>query len=314
MDFTLQQLRLLREVANRGTIAAAAASVGYTPSAVSQQLAGLERAVGMTVLERVGRNVRLTDAGRELVDHADRLLAGVEEAQVALERVQGEARGRLLVAIYQSVGSTLLAPLLSLLAARHPHLQLRTQFYDQNPDDALDRLAMGELDLAFAKDYPDAPEEPRDGIVRELLLDDHFALVVADDDPLTGPTVSLDQVADRPFIASPPTVSCGRRVVTACRQHGFEPNIVHELDDYPTAMQLVAAGVGVSLIPSLGLVHAPPGVRAIALSEPVTRHVQLAFRAASAERPAIAAVRAAVADVITELELPATESLVTTAA
>ena len=314
MDFTLQQLRLLREVATRGTIAAAATAVGYTPSAVSQQLAGLERAVGMAVLERVGRNVRLTDAGRELVDHANQLLTDVEAAQVALERVAGEARGQLLVSIYQSVGSTLLAPLLSLLATRHPDLQLRTQFFDQNPDEAIDRLAMGELDLAFAKDYPDAPEEPRDGIVRELLLDDRFALVVADDDPLTGPTVSLDQLADRPFIASPPGVSCGRRVVTACRQHGFEPNIVHELDDYPTAMQLVAAGVGISLIPSLGLVHAPPGVRAIALDEPVSRHVQLAFREASADRPAVVAVRAALADVIADLDIPVPAAIASSAA
>lgn len=304
MDFTLQQLRLLREVATRGTIAAAASAVGYTPSAVSQQLAGLERAVGVAVLERVGRNVRLTDAGRELVDHADQLLTGVEAAQVALERLQGEARGELKVSVYESVGSTLLAPLLSLLAARHPHLRLRTQFMDHNPEEAIDRLAMGDLDIAFATDYPDAPEEPRAGIVRELLLDDRFALVVAEDDPLIGPTVSLGQVADRPFIASSPAVSCGRYVVTACRQQGFEPDIVHELDDYPTALRLVAAGIGVAVIPSLGLVHVPPGIRAIALDEPVTRHVQLAFRDASAERPAIVAVRAALADVIADLDIP----------
>ena len=300
VDFTIQQLRLLREVATRGTIAAAAAAVGYTPSAVSQQLAGLERALGTPPLERVGRNVRLTDAGRELVRHADDLLARVEETQVAIERLQSEARGELSISVYESVGTTLLAPLLRLLAERHPALRLRSQFLD--PEFAIDSLAMGELDLAFTIDYADAPEEPRIDVIRTLVLNDQFYLVVPDDDPLNGQTVSLDEVADRPFIASPPDLSCGRYVVMACRRHGFEPDVVHQLDDYPTTLRLVAAGVGVSLVPSLGLVDAPPGVRAMPLRTPVVRQVQLAYRAASAERPAIKAVRAALADVVADLD------------
>lgn len=300
MEFTIQQLRLLREVATRGTIAAAAAAIGYTPSAVSQQLAGLERAVGTPPLERVGRNVRLTDAGRELVRHADDILARVEETQVALERLQGEARGELSISVYESVGSTLLAPLLRLLAVRHPALRLRSQFLD--PEFAIDALAMGELDLAFTIDYADAPEEPRTDVIRELVLNDQFYLVVPDDDHLTGPTVSLDKVADRPFVASPPHLSCGRYVVMACRRHGFEPDVVHQLDDYPTTLRLVAAGVGVSLVPSLGLVDVPPGVRTIPLRTPVARQVQLAYRTASADRPAIGAIRTALADVVDGLE------------
>ena len=300
MDFTIQQLRLLREVATRGTIAAAATAIGYTPSAVSQQLARLERTVGTPVLERVGRNVRLTDAGRELVAHAGELLAGIEEAQVAVERIRSEARGELLLSVYESVGSTLLAPLLTRLADRHPDLRLRTVFLD--PDDAIESLAMGELDLAFTIDYAHAPAPLRHDVIRELLLDDHFSLVVPDDDPLAGPTVGLDQVAERPFIASPANLSCGRCVVMACRQQGFEPDIVHQLDDYPTTLQLVAAGVGVALVPSLGLVNTPPGVRAIPLRDPLSRQVQLAYRAASADRPAIAAVRGALADSIDELD------------
>ncbi|MGI9616140.1 MAG: LysR substrate-binding domain-containing protein [Acidimicrobiales bacterium] len=300
MDFTIQQLRLLREVATRGTIAAAAAAVGYTPSAVSQQLASLERAVGTPPLERVGRNVRLTDAGRELVHHGDEILARVEETQVAIERLQGEARGELSISVYESVGSTLLAPLLKLIAVRHPALRLRSRFLD--PEFAIDSLAMGELDLAFAIDYADAPEEPRTDVIRELVLNDQFFLVVPDDDDLTGPTVSLDKVADRPFVASPPHLSCGRYVVMACRRHGFEPDVVHQLDDYPTTLRLVAAGVGVSLVPSLGLVDVPPGVRAIPLRTPVVRQVQLAYRTASADRPAIGAIRTALADVVADLE------------
>lgn len=299
MDITLQQLRMLREVANRSTIAAAAASLGFTPSAVSQQLAGLERATGVAVLERVGRNVRLTDAGRELVRHADELLAGIEQAQAALERVTNEARGVLQVAVFESVASTLLPPLLARLAAAHPDLTLRTVEVD--PDDAIEELAAGGLDLAFSIDYAHAPIAARDDVCRVPVLDDYFHLVVADDDPLTGPTVGLADAADRPFIASPPFLSCGRCVLTACRAAGFEPDIAHQLDDYPTSLRLVAAGLGVAMIPDLGLDVVPPGVRVLDLDPPLHRTIQLVHRTASAGRPAIVAVLDALTDVISGL-------------
>lgn len=289
MDLTLHQLRLLREVAHRTTIAAAAESLGYTPSAVSQQLAGLERTTGVAVLERVGRNVRLTDAGRELVRHADDLIAGMEAAQVALERVNGEAQGRLVMTVYESVAATLLPPLLTRLGAEHPGIELRTRQLD--PDVALDSLALGEIDLAFSIDYPHAPGPPRPDIETVTVLDDRFHVVVPIDDPLPDGALRLEDVADRKFIASPPALSCGRCVVHACRAAGFEPDIVHQLDDYPTSLHLVAAGHGVALVPDLGLERTPPGVRVLPLEPQLLRRVQLAYRASSAERPAIVAVR-----------------------
>jgi DNA-binding transcriptional LysR family regulator len=155
MDFTLQQLRMLREVATRNTIAAAAESLGYTASAVSQQLAGLERSTGVAVLERIGRNVRLTDAGRELVRHANELLAGVEAAQVALERVQNEVRGDLEITVYESVAATLLPTLLGQLAERYPELRVRTRQCD--PDLAIEALALGDVDLALTIGLPHKP-------------------------------------------------------------------------------------------------------------------------------------------------------------
>ncbi len=303
MDVTLQQLRMLREVANRHTIAAAADALGYTPSAVSQQLAGLERTTGVAVLERVGRNVRLTDAGRELVRHADSLLSGLEAAQVALEQVNGEVRGDIEIMVYESVAATLLPPLLDRLAERHPDLSLRTRQYD--PDQAIDELANGTIDLTFAVDYRHAPAPPRDDIVRYSILEDRFHVVVADDDPLTGPTVRLADLADRTFISSPPHLSCGRCVVSACRDAGFEPDIGHQLDDYPTTLHLVAAGQGVSLVPDLGLVQVPPGVRILGIEPPLSRTVQLAYRAASAGRPAIVAIQDALCELVAEMELVA---------
>ena len=301
MDMSLQQLRMLREVANRGTIAAAAESMGYTASAVSQRLGGLEKSTGVAVLERVGRNVRLTDAGRELVRHADRLLRGMEEAQVAMERVGGEVKGVLDLTVYESVAATLLAPLLELLSSRYPDLHLRTRQFD--PDAALDALAAGDIDLAFAIDYRHAPAAPRDDVVRYSVAEDRFHVAVPADDPLEGPVVALADLADRRFIASPPALSCGRCIVTACRDAGFEPNIVHQLDDYPTSLHLVAAGQGISLVPDLGLTYVPSGVRILGLDPPLSRTIQLAYRSASENRPAVVAVREALLLVAQNLEL-----------
>lgn len=301
MDISLQQLRMLREVAARGTIAAAAEALAYTPSAVSQQLAGLERATGVAVLERIGRNVRLTDAGRELVRHAESLLAGMEAAQVAMERVATDVRGELMMTVYESVAGTLLSPLLAKLAAGHPDLRLRTRQLD--PDVAIDALAHGDIDLAFAIDYPHAPAPRRDDVVRFDLIDDAFHLVVPECDPLRGPVVELREVRDRPFVASPPALTCGRCVVAACRDAGFEPDIVHQLDDYPTTLDLIAAGQGVALVPELGLCNLDARIRVLDLARPVSRTVQLAYRAASAERPAIVAIRDALVEVVAELQL-----------
>lgn len=301
MDFNLHQLRMLREVARRKTIAAAAESLGYTASAISQQLSSLEKATGIAVLERVGRNVRLTDAGRELVRHADELLAGMEAAQVAVERVNNEVRGELEMTVFESVAATLLPSLLARLATRHPELSLRTRQLD--PDQAVEALALGDIDLAFAIDYRHAPAAPRDDVVRYPLLDDRFHVVVPAEDPLEGSRVSLADLADRPFISSPPSYSCGRCVVTACHDAGFDPDIVHQLDDYPTTLHLVAAGQGVALVPDLGLVQQPPGIKVLCLEPPVSRSIQLAYRSASAERPSIVAVRDVLDELVDELVL-----------
>jgi DNA-binding transcriptional LysR family regulator len=299
---SLQQLRMLREVANRTTIAAAAESLGYTSSAVSQQLSGLEKATGVAVLERVGRNVRLTDAGRELVRHAEDLLAGMEAAQVAIERMAGEVKGTLHITVFESVAATLLVPLLDRLAQRHPELTLRTLQMD--PDLAMDALASGELDLAFAIDYPHAPAPRRDDITRFSLLEDVMRLVVHEDDELAElDCVALCDLHDRPFISSPVALSCGRCVVVACRDAGFEPDVAHQVDDFATSLHLVQAKQGIAMIPDLGLLRLAQGLRAIDIDPPVSRLVQLAYRSTNVDRPAIVAVQQALCEVVDELGL-----------
>jgi DNA-binding transcriptional LysR family regulator len=301
MDLTLQQLRMLREVATRGTISAAAEALAYTPSAVSQQLAGIEESTGVAVLERVGRNVRLTDAGRELVRHADRLLTDMERAQTALESVVAEAKGTIEMSIFGSIASTIMPLVLQRVDAEYPGLRLQTR--EIEPDIAIESLQLGDLDLLFFLDYPHAPGPRPPGVDRRPVAADWFRLVVPEGDPLGPGAVDLADLSGREFIASPTHVSCGRCVLQACREAGFEPNIRHQIDDYPATMKMVAAGAGIALVPDLGLVDRPDGVRVLDLATPVCRIIELAHRSVSAGRPGLEAVCQVVADVATELSL-----------
>ena len=301
MDLTLNQLRMLREVATRGTISAAAEALSYTPSAVSQQLAGIEDSTGVAVLERVGRNVRLTDAGRELVRHADTLLTDLERARTALESVVGEAKGTIEMSIFGSIASTIMPPVLQRLDREYPGLKVQTREID--PDIALESLQLGDLDLLFFLDYPHAPGAQPAGVQRRPVAADWFRVVVPEGDPLGPGAVDLADLSGREFIASPTHVSCGRCVLQACREAGFEPVIRHQIDDYPATLKMVAAGAGVALIPDLGLVDRPPGLQILDLANPVCRVIELAHRTASAGRPGLEAVCQVVADVAGDLAL-----------
>lgn len=302
VDMSIQQLRMLREVAVRGTIVAAASSLGYTPSAISQQLNGLERSTGVAVLERVGRNVRLTDAGRELVRHAGDLLTSLEAARAAMEQVAGEVRGTIELSVYESVAVTLLVPLLERLGARHSELRIRTRQLEVEP--ALEAVAGGTVDVAFTLDYAHAPMSQPVGLSTTSLLDDVFHLVVPCEDAVRPGKASLADFAGRRFISPSLATSCGSSVVVACRSAGFEPDIAHQIDDFPTMMRLVAAGAGVALVPDLALVAPPDGVRVVDIDKPFSRTIQIAYRTASAARPAVAAVHDALVAVVDRLASP----------
>ncbi len=293
VDINLRQLRMLREVAHRGTIAAAAESLGYTASAASQQLSALEKSTGVAVLERVGRNVRLTDAGRELVRHAGELFAGMEAAQAAVEQVSCVVRGELHLSTIESVSMTLLPSILKQVSRDHPELRLLSRQLD--PDLALDALSLGEVDIAFVLRYPHSPAAPRPDIVREPVMEDRFLAVLHADDPLAQrSSLNLDEVRDHDFILPAGHFSCSRCVVMACRDASFEPRVVHRLDDYHTTLCLIAAGQGVGVLPELGLTSIPPGVRALPIEPPLSRTVEVAHRTTSADRPSVQAVLDAV--------------------
>ncbi len=298
-DVTIQQLRVLREVASEGTMSAAADSLGYTPSAISQQVAGLERAIGQEVFERIGRTVRLNDVGRRLITHAEELLAGLERAEVDLEQAAVEPRGVFTVGVFESFSLTLLGPLLKLLAKRHPKLEVHSREYIL--EDAPMEVHHGVTDLALVVDYPHARHSTLPNLESTLLFTERFSLVVPSGHRLASGPVSLDDLRQEPLIGPPSSVACGRCVELACRSAGFEPIVRHQIDDYPSATRLVADGHGVSLLPRLALVDLGPGVEIVDLVEPVEREVRMVYRTSSQGRPTLEAVLSAAHEVASDL-------------
>lgn len=302
MDLSIQQLRMLREVSAQGTIAAAANALGYSPSAVSQQLSSIERVTGIGVLERVGRNVQLTDAGRELVVHADIVLAELERAKASLERVQQRIAGTVRVGLSESMASRFLPPLLQQSAARFPDLVIRTEEFPSEAD-GVETVRSGQLDACFVMAVTHAPVQ--EGIVFEPLFRDWFRIVVPEDSAWgRGRTeMHLSELAELPLVLAPGRVWCGRLIHQACHESGFEPNVAHEIDDYPATLRVVAAGAGAALVPDLGLAFEPQGVRVLNITNRFCRTVELAYRQSSATRPAISALVDLTASVAHDLGL-----------
>ncbi len=270
------------------------------------------------MLERSGRNVLLTDAGRELVDHADVVLEQLERAQAAIERVQGEIAGEIRLGFIESIAATLLGPIMSKLTA-YPRVKLRTMGVDaQEPSDL---IRTGELDISFVVGTHEAPTDVPDGFHRTMLFRDWFRVVVPASHPeavkrlrKTGKktknaaAIDLSLLADDDLIAPPTDNTCGLAAVASYREAGIEPAIAHRVADYPTSLRLVAAGAGVALIPDLGLQQVPDGVAVLDLQRPRHRTVELITKSSSAERPAIQALIDVVIETCDEMNLDCYEN------
>src|SRR5690348_7988051 len=172
----LRRLRLLSELARRGTIAEVGRAVGYSASAVSQSLSQLEREVGMSLLERDGRNVRLTAAAHRLVARTDRVLAELDAAEAELAAAQGTVRGELIVGAFPSAGARLIAPAVGELAARHPDLTISVR--EHEPEDGIALLRSGALDLLISESYENVPAAPVGGLEERLLLSEPLLLAL----------------------------------------------------------------------------------------------------------------------------------------
>ena len=293
----LRRLRLLYELHERGTIAAVADALQFTPSAVSQQLAVLEREAGVALLERAGRGVRLTDAALVLVRHAEALIDRAELAEAELAAAAGSVAGRGRIAAFQSVALRLASPAMHALAREAPGL--RCELVEAEPEESLPALALGDVDLVLADEWQHQPHSRRAGVDRHDLHRDPVRLVLPEGHPVArrhGLEVPLSELADEVWTTGRRGTGWEEMTDRTCRQlGGFDPNIRHRTNDSVVSLGLVAQGLAVTLLPDLVAPGSHPGVVVRTIAEgPVYRTIFAATRTADAQRPSVQAILAAV--------------------
>ena len=234
----------------RGSFSAAAESLSFTQSAISQQIAALEREAGTTLVQRNARGIRLTEAGEALVRHAEAILARIGEAEAELEAIAGLRGGRLRLASFESAAASLMPLAIAAFRSAHPAVELSLIIAE--PEDSAPLLRSGEIDLALG--YDSRIRGELEGIARQHLVSDPMFLAMPADHPLARKRhLKLADLADDSWIAGSSDCECNRLINRACAVAGFEPRIAFQTDDYTAMQGFVAAGVGVSLIAELGL-------------------------------------------------------------
>jgi DNA-binding transcriptional LysR family regulator len=297
MVLELRRLRLLRELNERGTIAAVADALQFTPSAVSQQLAMLERETGVALLERSGRSVRLTDSALVLVEHAEALLARAELAEADLAAASGDVTGRGRIAGFQSVSLRIASPAMQALAREAP--RLRCELVEAEPEDALPALARGDIDLALVDEWQHQPLRIPSGLERQELLRDPVHLVLPARHPLARrhrESVPLRELADASWATAHPGMAWEEMTQRTCRElGGFEPDIRHRTNDATVSLALVSRGLAVTLLPELALPDRHTGVTLRRVADgPVERRIYAVTREADGARPSTRALLSAV--------------------
>ncbi|WP_234045716.1 LysR family transcriptional regulator [Streptomyces adelaidensis] len=281
----VRRMQVLRTVVTSGSVTGAAATLGYTPSAISQQIAALEKEAGTALLERVGRGVRPTAAGLLLTEYADTIGRQVAQAEAALADLRAGRTGRLAVRYFATVGAPLVAPAVALLRAAHPGVRIELKLSD--PDDPLPDVREGRADLALVvRPRGAAP----DGVRLLHLLDDTYFAVLPAAHPLADrPALRLADLADEPWVGSESPGPCLDAQLEACAEAGFGPRFVVRSEDYVTAQGFVAAGLGVGLVPRLGLGSRHPDIVVRRLTGPEPqRSIQAAVRETAPPQPALA--------------------------
>jgi len=256
----VRRLQVLREVSRQGSFSGAADALYLSQSAVSQQVASLEREVGMSLLERTSAGPKLTDAGRVLLGHAEAAIARLEQAEHDLAAIAGLEGGELRIASFPSATGSLLMDALRGFSQRHP--QVRLSVTEAEPENSLPALRAAEIDIAIVFDYPVLEHEyDRRDVERVLLLTESMYLALPRDHPRAGAAkVSLADFADEAWLCGVRPSSCGEAVVAACREAGFEPRIGFESEEYQVLQGYVAAGLGVTLLPDLALPTLRPDI------------------------------------------------------
>ncbi|MGF6888153.1 DNA-binding transcriptional LysR family regulator [Nocardia sp. GAS34] len=275
----LAHLRLLRTVVATGSLRASAETLGYTSSAASQQLAALQRQTGLQLVERVGRGLEPTAAGRALATESANLLDEMGRVEGVIKDLRAGRLGSISIGYVASVSATWLPPLIETLRTEFPALRL---------DLRLIEVADGQHDIEIYIENPAEPPPPSAHLRR--LAADPYVVALRRDDPLAAaPAVPLAELGERAWIDNEPSDGpCRRILLDACAQADITPNFQVQTPDYRTALSLVATGIGITVIPRLAAVDPPAGVRILPLTNPTpTRHVGLAIRAAAATNPAV---------------------------
>jgi DNA-binding transcriptional LysR family regulator len=297
----LRRLRLLRELHERGTVAAVADALQFTPSAVSQQLAMLEREAGVPLLERAGRGVRLTDAALVLVQHADALLERAAAAEADLAAAAGTVAGRARIAGFESVALRLALPAMEALAREAPGL--RCEILELEPEEALPALALGDIDLVLGDEWQHQPRSLPAGVERHELMRDRVRLVLPSRHPATRKhpdSVPIAELAGDAWTTGHAGLGWDDMTRRTCRElGGFEPDVRHRTNDAAISLAVVAHGLAVGMLPDLALPKRLPGVTLRDIADvPLYRAIFAATRTTDAARPSTQAVLAAVRDQI----------------
>jgi DNA-binding transcriptional LysR family regulator len=293
----VRRLKVLREVASRGSFSAAAESLHFTQSAVSQQIAALEREAGMPLVDRNARGVRLTAAGEALVRHTDVILARLADAEAELEAIAGLRGGRVRLASFPSAGATIAPAAIARYRELHPDVELSLVMAE--PVDAADKLRAGEIDVALLIETGfDCVIE--DGLERMPILEDPMYVCLPRAHPRAAKArLRLEDLADEPWLLGT-TGTCPDTSIflRAASRAGFEPRIAFHSDDYLAIQGFVAAGMGVSFIPDLALVTVRDDVviRELTPRAP-SRHIVAAWLDGGYRSPATAAMLDVLADV-----------------
>jgi DNA-binding transcriptional LysR family regulator len=290
----VRRLRVLHAVSTYGSVTAAASALGYSAPAVSQQLAALEREVGMRLTERVGRGIELTPAAGILVAHTDALLAGLDAAESDLAALRDQVSGRVGLAAFSSAAATFVPLAWAALARSAPHVQL--DLTEMEPEESLPAVLRGETDVAVGHEYDLLPRPLDPLFERHELLSDPVYLAVRADHPLAaGATVQLSDLAGLPFLAPRSSTSCAEMIQRACARAGFVPTVVARATDFAVLLSLVAAGAGATMVPALAARSLPPQVRLLTPADPVTRQIFTVSRRGGDRKPAVRVVLDALA-------------------
>jgi DNA-binding transcriptional LysR family regulator len=285
------RLQLLREIARRGTIRAAADAMSVTPSAVSQQMRILEAEAGVPLLEPRGRHVRLTEAGEMLVRHADVITAAIASAESELAATRDEVTGTLRIAAFPTAARAILPGVIGALGRAHP--RLRIMLRDLETEESVTALRLDEVDLAVVDEYDEATRIREPGIELVGLMEDPLFLAAPPDLVPAAETVPMRSLSGIPWIMDTETSNLYGVVLRHCRREGFEPKVRSNCRDYGVIIALVEAGLGAAVLPGLALRGRDVHARISLLDPPLRRRVMVALKPERRSHPAVAAMLAA---------------------